>query len=234
MIAAIRDGARRRGISRLCHFTPSRNLVHIATDLQGLLATERLSSTELAAFNPTDLQRLDGYRDHVCCSIQYPNAWYFQKARSKDLLFRDWVVLMLKPDSLWMPGTRFCPRNAASGGGRFVHEGAEAFETLFAQSVTGAYDKVYTRGPGRLESVPTDDQAEVLIPDSVSSEDVLGFAVLDGSQARREMARLKQLNAPVPRIWVAPDFFNANWLSSILRSGGTPREEEFYAGDSNG
>ncbi len=39
MIADIRASAHVRGITRLCHFTPSRNLMHIATDPNGLLVS---------------------------------------------------------------------------------------------------------------------------------------------------------------------------------------------------
>jgi len=31
----------------------------------------------------TDLDRLDGHRDKVCCTIEYPNAYYWNKAKDK-------------------------------------------------------------------------------------------------------------------------------------------------------
>ena len=234
MIAAIRVKALRRGITRLCHFTPSRNLVHIVTDPQGLLATQSLTADERAVFNPTDLARFDGHRDHVCCSVQYPNAWYFRNARGKDAIFRDWVVLLLEPRHLWAHGTKFCPRNAAAAGGRLVAEGLETFEAMFAPEVVGAYGKTYARGPSRLPSIPTDDQAEVLIPDRVARGDVLAIVVVDESQAKREIARLQTLDERVPRVLIAPEFFDAHRLSSMLRRGVSPKEEQFYAGDSDG
>ena len=58
MIDPIQAGAKRRGITRLCHFTPSRNLAHIAGDLRGILAAKYLQEDEKAIFNPTDLKRL--------------------------------------------------------------------------------------------------------------------------------------------------------------------------------
>ena len=60
MIEAIRRDAERRGTTRLCHFTPSRNLQHIAANRAGILATGQLTNDERATFNPTDLLRLDG------------------------------------------------------------------------------------------------------------------------------------------------------------------------------
>ena len=117
---AIREAATRRGITRLCHFTPSRNLVHIATDPSGLLASSHLKDNDKAVFNATDASRFDGFPDHVCCSIQYPNAWYFRRARGNERIFYDWVVLLVKSHHLWAPGCKFSPRNAAANFGSGV------------------------------------------------------------------------------------------------------------------
>lgn len=230
MNSAIRASAQKRGITRLCHFTPSRNLLHIASDPSGLLASAHLKADEKAVFNATDRDRLDGFPDHVCCSIQYPNAWYFRKARDNEQLFADWVVLLIEPHHLWAPGTKFCPRNAAANYGRGVSEGERAFESMFAPSVIGAHGKTYTRLRTHPAWLPTDEQAEVLIPDRVAREDILGVAVADESQAKREHARLTQLLAEAPQIVIAPDFFQPYRLSPQLRSGRTPAETLFEPG----
>lgn len=231
MNEAIRASAMARGIKRLCHFTPSRNLVHIATQGQGVLATQHLRDDEKAVLNPTDLERLDGYPDHVCCSIQYPNAWYFRKAQEKERLFRDWVVLLIAPHYLWLPGTKFCPRNAAAEHGRNVRGGAEAFEALFAPHVAGAQGRTFHRLDSHPLWLPTDEQAEVLIPDRVQREDILGIVVRDEAQAKREAVRLEQLAERVPRIFVAPLCFSAKQLSDSLRKGDLPTEKEYDLGD---
>ncbi|MBX3747810.1 MAG: DUF4433 domain-containing protein [Verrucomicrobiae bacterium] len=227
MIASIRAKVTMRGISRLCHFTPSRNLVHIATDPNGVLSAVRLRKDEKAVFNATDLRRLDGFPDHVCCSVQYPNAWYFRKARGNESLFADWVVLLLRPDALWKAGTRFSARNAAANYGSGVAEGERAFDSMFAQSVIGAYGKTFTRTAEHPAWLTTDQQAEVLIPDRVAGEDILGIAVASEAQAKREHARLEQLHADIPRIVIAPDFFNPHSLSARLMSGTAPSETVF-------
>jgi hypothetical protein len=103
----IKIEVQRRGIARLCHFTPSRNLGHILSGTVGVLATERLEKDERHIFTPTDLERLDRHKGHISCSIEYPNAWYFDKARARDILFRDWVILFIHPKYLWMDETRF-------------------------------------------------------------------------------------------------------------------------------
>ena len=224
----VRIGAMRRGITRLCHFTPSRNLAHVAEDPRGILASRHLAESETSVFNPTDSERLDGFPDHVCCSIQYPNAWYFRKARGQERLFKDWVILLINPHYLWHAGTKFCPRNAAAEHGRLVGEGADAFEGLFAEAVKG--QRTFRRGPRRPTFLPTDEQAEVLIPDRVERRDVIGVAVRDEAQAKRELARLKLLGRQSTRIVIAPDFFDPTRLSGQLRTGRIPVEREHPQG----
>lgn len=219
MIAAIKQQAERRRITRLCHFTPSRNLVHIVTDPVGLLASKHLGKEEHEVFTATDPQRFDGFVDHVCCSVQYPNAWFFEKARTLERLFRDWVVLLIQPDYLWRQGTKFCHRNAAANFGQYVAEGPSAFEAMFALSVAGAGGVTRTRVETHPAWLPTDEQAEVLIPDAVERRDLLAVAVFDEAQARRERSRLLQLGERVPPFVIAPLMFQARNLSARLRAG---------------
>lgn len=223
MIDAIRVRATEWEIDRLCHFTQSRNLAHIATDRTGILSTARLEA-ERRAFNRTDRERFDGFTDHVSCSIQYPNVWYFNAARGKEPLFQDWVVLLIRPHYLWAPGTKFCPRNAAAGRGEDVAEGLEAFESLYAPRVQGAGGRRFRRLPGHPSWLPTDEQAEVLIPDHVDRDDLLGVVVANEKQGWLEAARLAHLGAEIPRIYVAPDFFDPRKLSTKIRNGELPEE----------
>lgn len=226
LISSIRKEADDRGITRLCHFTPSRNLGHIASDPRGLLASRHLEADEKVVFNPTDVERLDGHADHLCCSIQYPNAWYFRTARGKETLFPDWVVVFIKSHYLWRTGTKFCPRNAAAGHGRFVREGAAAFDGLFAQSVVGG-NRSYARGPHHPAFLPTDEQAEVLVPDVIQHDDVIGVAVRNAAQAKREVVALELQGCKSPRIFLVPEFYSPGLLSGLLRAGKTPAEPEF-------
>lgn len=224
--ALIESEAQRRGITRLCHFTPSRNLAHVGSDPRGLLASRHLRDDERRVFNPTDFERLDGYPQHICCSVQYPNAWYFRTARGKDPVFRDWVVIFIKSNHLWRRGTKFCPRNAAGNSGAAVQEGEAAFEALFASSVVG--NRAHLRGARHPDFLPTDEQAEVLIPDVVAREDIIGIAVRDRNQAMREVARLKILGLALPTMVVVPEFYSPGRLSKLLRAGLTPAEREFH------
>ena len=227
----IQARATQRGITRLCHFTPSRNLAHIASDTRGILATRHLEDDEAAILNPTDRVRLDGYRDHVCCSIQYPNAWYFRKARADEKLFADWVVLLIEPRHLWREDTKFCPRNAAAGHGQAVRGGVAGFDSLFAGRVEGSGSRVYRRAPGHPDFLPTDEQAEVLVRDRIGRNDVAGVAVRDDSQAAREQSRLALAGVTLPRIVIVPEFFEPGVLSGMLRSGRMPLERDYQRGD---
>lgn len=229
MIDEIYREALRRRITRLCHFTPSRNLLHIASGGTGILSTRSLKEAERLIYNPTDLERLDNHENYICCSIQYPNPWYFQKARSSEPLFLDWVVLLINPHYLWLKGTCFCPRNAAAGSGRMIGEGIDVFKSLFADSVEGAYGKKFIRSSSRLPSCPTDDQAEVLISDCVTQNDIIAFAVQSEEQAKRECERLRLIgvNLNQLRVIIAPLLFDKDRLSATLKSGQCHSETEW-------
>lgn len=182
---SIQRECRSRGITRLCHFTQSRNLAHILGDCGGILSTQRLQAEDLP-HNPTDIDRWDGCEDLICCSLEFPNVYYFSRVRTKDRLFKDWVVLMIKPHFLWMPGTKFCPTNAATAGGDHIGEGYESFLSLFAETGPGIS---FNRRRGHLQCAPTNVQAEVLIPGPIRLDDITAIAVADEYQARLEIFR---------------------------------------------
>jgi hypothetical protein len=232
MSDAIKADVLRRGIARLCHFTPSRNLGQILSGNSGVLATSKLKEDERNIFAPTDLERLDGHTRHISCSIEYPNAWYFDKARSRELLFRDWAIVFIAPTYLWKKETLFCPRNAAASFGREVGSGERAFMRLFAPEVVGAYGRKYSRSSLTPDYCVTDEQAEVLIAEEIALEDILGFAVTSIEQARNEVVRLKFLGIPYARIQelrviVSSDLFDKNRLSRLLKQGKRPQETLF-------
>jgi hypothetical protein len=211
MSDAIKAEVLRRGIARLCHFTPSRNLGQILSGNSGVLATSKLKEDERNIFAPTDLERLDGHTRHISCSIEYPNAWYFDKARSRELLFRDWAIVFIASTYLWKKETLFCPRNAAA---------------------SFAYGRKYSRSSLTPDYCVTDEQAEVLIAEEIALEDILGFAVTSIEQARNEAVRLKFLGIPYARIQelkviVSSDLFDKNRLSRLLKQGKRPQETLF-------
>jgi ssDNA thymidine ADP-ribosyltransferase, DarT len=228
MNAAVKASAEAREVTRLCHLTPFRNLVHIAAG-DGLVSTARLSQGDRKEFNQQDLERLDAHPDHISCSIEYPNAWYLRR-RQRDggaaaRLFPDWVCVCIEPHHLWADDTLFCPRNAAAGGGSLVGSGVATFQTLYANSTTGAYGMIFKRD--RLpDACPTDDQAEVLVHRQIPLEDVQQIIVVDEAQAKRTFYGLQQLGLgdDLFEYAIGPDLFTPTRLSALLRAGTRPIE----------
>jgi hypothetical protein len=215
---------KRRGITRLCHFTQSRNLAHILGDCRGILSTEHLQKADLP-HNPTDTDRWDGCEDLICCSLEFPNVYYFSRVRTKDRLFKDWVVLTIEPHFLWMPGTKFCPTNAATAGGAHIGEGYESFLSLFAETALGISFK---RPKGHLLCAPTNVQAEVLVPGPIRLDDITTIAVADEHQARQEIFRASLQGLSINKdILVVPDFYQKRPLAIAIQGGNRVTETIF-------
>lgn len=222
----------RRGITRICHFTPSRNLAHIIAGKTGVLATEHLEGSERQVFNATDLKRLDGHKSHICCSIEYPNVWYLSRKIEDEKLFKDWVILLIKPYYLWKKGTLYCHRNASAGYGRYIKGGFESFKLLYQDVVHGSGGRAYNRGRKHLLACPTDNQAEVLVPDSISLSDITGIVTRDDNQARNEICRLKLQELKVMvNFYIVPEFYDKHAMSLAISNGVRPKEILFNGGD---
>jgi hypothetical protein len=219
-----------KGVTRLCHLTPLRNLVHLATDGRGLMSLRQLAETA-GDFNQQDLVRLDNHPDHLCCSIEYPNGWYLKQRKMKatpiERLFPDWVCLAIEPSHLSRKSTRVCVRNAAAEGGRLlVDVSPEAFEALYSSPIRGAGGRFYARQPTRLRACPTDDQAEVLVHRLIPMSDIATVIVKSESDAKRFYAALTQLGAKIEDLaWaIAPVLFTSRQLSNSVARGVRPDE----------
>jgi len=187
-----------------------------------------LDEDERAILNSTDKQRLDGYTSFVCCSLQYPNPYYFSKARSNESLFLDWVILLLSIDLLENPNTLFCPFNAAIGRGAHVTSGESGFNSLFDRTVVSPL-RTLTRSPSHMKSCPTDLQAEILVPDLVPLQDVKAAVVSSEVQARTEVARLRQaqLDPSALEWYICSELFDRDSLRNAIHSGVKPAERRF-------
>jgi hypothetical protein len=167
--------------------------------------------------NPTDPDRYDGRDDLVCCSIEYPNTYYFVKVREHDRLFKDWVVLLIDPSYLWHPETCFCPCNAARSRGGYIQTGLNGFSSLYATTSPGIS---FSRPAGHLPAAPTDIQAEVLLKDPIPLESIIGIAVQSEKQAQREVCRLNLQGISIDKpIYIAPDFFQRSTLLNTYGTG---------------
>ncbi len=233
-VTEIEQLARARGITRLCHLTPFQNLVHIARG-EGLRSTRELTGDARSAFTQQDLDRLDGYPNHISCSIEYPNVWYLRHRRRQatplQKLFPDWVCVLIEPHHLWRDDTRVCFRNAAAEYGAYVDSGPAAFEGMFADSVVGSGGQTYVRG-AKPDSCPTDDQAEVLVAKQIPFDDAKRLVVADIPGASRVLVGLDILGVPPEtfEIIVAAELFQTS-LSTELNAGRRPAETPY--GDGN-
>lgn len=216
-VDAIRQRAAERGVTRLCHITRSMTLPFII-ERGEIVATSRLDEDQLAIYYPNDDLRLDGHKTHVACSIQYPNSWYLRSVHAREPLFKDWIVLLLEPDPLWWEGTLFCPVNAATERGRYIEGSVDGFDAMFDTfTPTGRIG----RGLTHLDSCPTDNQAEVLVPDGIRLDLVRCVVVRDESQAMRERWRIREfgLMAPELPLAVCPVLFDPQVLAGRIASG---------------
>jgi hypothetical protein len=175
-----------------------------------------------------DPLRLDGQIDHISCSIEYPNYWYFRNAKAKEVLFKDWLVIYIKPEVVWSSANYFVPRNAAAQRGELLVPGVDGFRNMYSQNVSGARGKVYQRTPHMLSCCPTDDQAEVLVPTHIELRHIFGVAFYSEEQIRDEVYRLRLVGIEETLImgisWFAsPDLFTQQ-CSSLVRKGIRPVE----------
>ena len=143
-------------------------------------------------------------------------------------MFKDWVVLIIKPDFLWTRGTKFCPCNAATARGAYVGDGYDAFSSLFAETVPRL---PFTRPGTHLACAPTSIQAEVLVPDPISLDEITAIAVESDAQAEREICRATLQGLSIDQqILVVPDFYDRQRLSRLIQSGNRTNETIYNNG----
>jgi hypothetical protein len=210
--------------TRLIHFTPARNLSHILRDGQ-LRSSKDLADNVPTVFSPTDLERYDGHPDHLCCSFEYPNAFYRHVAQRKGqfINYPDWIHVILDRDLVLRPGALFSGSNAATGGGSYLRAGADALRDLWASA---SVPRGLIRRATHLPAAPSDLQAEVLVPGPVPLSAVLGIIVASESVAREQYGILRRVHMnPDQLAWkVAPVLYNKQELTTHIHLGRTPIE----------
>jgi hypothetical protein len=210
--------------TRLVHFTPARNLAHILRDGQ-LRSSKELAEVAPEQFSPTDKERFDRHPDHLCCSFEYPNAYYRDIAGRKPehVNYPNWVILTLAKALVLKPGALFCGCNAAKSGGVHLKPGAKALADCWANPSIPAGRP---RTPAHLVSTPTDLQAEALIPGPVPLSEVTGIIVASGDVAAEQQAILRRIYIDPEQLpWkVAPVLFQKLGLTRAIQSGTQPEE----------
>jgi len=162
----------KREIEFILHFTRLENLKSILDN--GLKTREYLETNNPEAiFN--DDYRYDGFKNSICCSICHPNYKMFFPLRQADPK-NEWVVIGIKKDIIWEKDCAFCIENAASNNVTSIplekRKGKKAFKKLFKE-VKG---KPTREKLGINKACPTNPQAEILVFDNISSQDIVGVA----------------------------------------------------------
>lgn len=214
---------RNRGVTRLCHFTKLKNLVHIIAGNEGILASSAIRPDTQDAKDP---ERYDGELDYVCCSVEYPNSWYLVKAQKRDAdqIFKGWVVVFIDLSVLECRMIKFCPCNAAKNRGAYIQDDISQIGSLFASPNV----RNWTRPPRMLTCCPTDDQAEILIKGNIPSSFIKGIGVCCQDDAKIAYSMLKTFGKSDIPIYMAPDVLDTKW-STQVRAGIRP--DEIYVFD---
>ena len=142
-----------RQIHRLCHFT------HVS-NLNNILKNGILSSRNIPYSQWNDKDRVDGYTEYVCTSVELPNTYCLNNMVQKTgTNIEDWIIFKINPYII-DDTSLFCPVNAAKERGKYVSDGVEAYESIFLNDG-------WTRNPHWISSVPSNLQAEVLIKEYI-------------------------------------------------------------------
>jgi hypothetical protein len=209
-----------RGATRLCHFTKVQSLTHILLNEDGILATEFIPN-DIKQQN--DLNRMDNAEDYVSCSLQYPNCWYWEKAKKRDadIIFKEWVVLTIDLGILKNKPFKYCKCNAAKGSGTYIRDDLTAISELFGEpTVQSKY-----RTHNMLSCCPSDDQAEIMVYKNIPISYVNGIIVGNEDSANYISAILKTVGRKIP-VYISADVCNTNW-SNMVRQGVKPHEAEY-------
>lgn len=218
MIKDIGEEIRKRNITRLCHFVHTNVLLHILNNNEGIKAVDFIAQDVLIQ---NDKQRLDGKTDYINCSIQYPNWWYLRKVKDNNPIFSDWAILFIDPVVATLESTQFCKVNAAKRYGAYIKKGYEAFNELFEYQVGSR-----RRTTKMLMNAPTDDQAEVLVYESISVELIKGIAFENKQIAKQKIVEWQVMGFSEISVFIAPELFDVS-TSSKIRLGIEPSVERY-------
>ena len=182
MTLSVEEALKRVPVTRIVHLTPASNLWGIFTD-DNIRTSEDLAANA-DSYSFTDDKRLDQRRTHTCCSFEYPNAYYQRKARTKTPLinYPDWVCLILNRELAKRRRVLFAPCNAATSSGAYLAEGGQAMLACWEKpSIPHGFRRRQSHHP----AVPTDLQAEVLIPGAVDLSECSAIVAPTEGQARQ-------------------------------------------------
>ena len=205
--------AKQGGITLLLHSTHLyKNLPHILADGRIHTARELIEKHghEHAARFLHDPHRYEQFAvglDYINCSLTVPNAELLYH-RSKSDWKADWVHLTLDLSRLNHAETLFSPVSAAAEYGKYLQNGRDGFQAMFADVV---HDFTRENLP---QGEPTHPQAEVLIKGPVLLKDV--HAVLVPSRdVGQEVSRLCERHHISLSVEITPHLFA--WPARLVK-----------------
>ena len=222
-----------RGIHRLVHFSPRRNLIGMF-QLGGLWARGRLieyakahqDADMMAYVTWNDSVRLDGRQDCINLSVERINAFLFDVFKRKfEERFGDeepWCVIEINPSVMLKEGVVFTKANAASS---FVRSsgtasGLAGLQSLYENKIVvpKRYKvQVDERTADLPRACPTSVQAEVMVPREIPLSDVIGLVFNDED----DMLQVKaMLGIQFPSLRLPPMRVSAEEFRGVSLQGG--------------
>jgi ssDNA thymidine ADP-ribosyltransferase, DarT len=183
-----------RAIEEVVHFTTNHGCL-------GTIYTNKLQSRHRLSGDPmveylfkpnAELRKDTAYLDHVSLSIGHLNHQFY--GVSAGSWHRDepifWCILAFDPVIMAHPGTVFATTNNIYTG-VLREEGENGLEALYANQITRWYGNSVVRPPSLPAAYPTCFQAEILYPQSVSTDHLIRIYVQTQSDQSEVVGFLK-------------------------------------------
>ena len=198
----------RRGIGEILHFTTSKGLLGIL-DTRAALSRTRVKLEERLEYilKLNSSRVLDpGWEDYVNLSISEINAAFFRISRGWHPPDLWWAILSFAPEVLSHPGVHFSTTNncypSCKRGQTRQH-----FNALFAQEVRGRMGVAIRRPPTLPDSCTTDEQAEVLYPERLSTQYLRTIYVSEPAHADQVHYFIKLVDHEPVSVRIEPERF---------------------------
>lgn len=156
---------RQKQVKALVHFTRVENLASILE--HGLLSRAAAEERDLELLI-SDHMRLDKHLNGISTSVSFPNSKMFYRKRMENPN-TEWAVLLINPAVVWKSPCAFYKNNAASAGMSSLPisslQNPECFSAMFE-------NKKERQQQNLFDFDTTDVQAEVMVFDSISPNDI--------------------------------------------------------------
>ena len=198
----------RRGIAEVVHFTTSKGV--LGTLDSGAILSRPLVRTEerleyIMRLN-TPIVKDAGWERYVNLSITTINRRLFDFSANQWHPDLWWAILALEPEILSHDGVFFVTTNNIYPSRRRAG-GADGLEAMFADPVYGRYNFVHRRPNGMPDNLTTDNEAEVLYPERISSEFVRTIYVAEHDHADQVCSHIALVGHRDIPVVVAPERF---------------------------